>query len=211
MKSVATIVKHTWVAQQIAKGAKHFTILDATNPLPGSPQIALKDYKEAHIPGALFFDIDGSCDKSSQFGHTLGTPDAFAKHVGSLGITNDTHVVLYDNLANLGVFSAPRAWWMFRLYGHTQISILEGGQKNWISEGHDVTTEIPEVEPAEYTASYNGKLLVEYDEVAANLKDEKFQVMDARGKPRFEGSSPEPRPGKTFPTDPILRLAISWQ
>ncbi len=198
MSKVSTIVTHTWLAEQIAQGTKNIRILDATNPLPRSTQKPLKDYQAKHIPGALFFDIDAPGPKHSPYAHTLGPAENFETYVSSLGITNNTHVVLYDNLDSVGVFSAPRAWWMFRIFGHKDISILEGGLKHWIDQGHDVTTDVPKVEAAEYKATYNPDLKVPFEEVAANVHEKQFQVMDARGKGRFEGTVPEPRPGKVY-------------
>ena len=196
MSKVPTIVKHTWLSQEIAKGLKNIVILDATSPLPRSTQKPLKDYNAKHIPGAIFFDIDAAGPHHSPYAHTLGPPENFEKYVGSLGITNSTHVVLYDNLDSVGVFSAPRAWWMFRIFGHKDISILEGGLKHWIAEGNKVSSEVPKVEPTKYTATFNPNLIVKFEEVAANVKEQTHQVMDARGKGRFEGTVPEPRPGK---------------
>ncbi|XP_022080477.1 3-mercaptopyruvate sulfurtransferase-like [Acanthaster planci] len=197
MQKVSTLVSVGWVAKQINSKAKNFCILDASWHLPMVKRDPLKEYREAHIPSALFFDIE-KCSAYGGAGNlslTLPSPDEFAKYVGTLGIDNDTHVVVYENNAKFGVFSAPRAWWMFRMFGHNIVSVMEGGLPLWTKEGHETTDVIPEVDRVQFRASYMQNLLKSFSDIEANLEAETFKVMDARAKGRFTGDMPEPREG----------------
>uniref|UniRef100_A0A3Q3WCE2 Sulfurtransferase n=1 Tax=Mola mola TaxID=94237 RepID=A0A3Q3WCE2_MOLML len=109
-------------------------ILDTSWYLPKQRRNAKSEFKKKHIPGAAFFDIDQCCDKTSPLDHMLPTASVFADYVGNLGIDNDTHVVLYD-ASEFGAFSGPRVWWMFRVFGHSEVSLLNGGLRNWELEG----------------------------------------------------------------------------
>lgn len=113
-------------------------VLDTSWYLPKLRRNAKSEFKQRHIPGAAFFDIDQCCDKTSPLDHMLPSERIFADYVGNLGIGNDTHVVVYD-ASNFGAFSAPRVWWMFRVFGHSYVSVLNGGLKNWANEGLPVS------------------------------------------------------------------------
>ena len=193
MPSTPTLVSVHWVANQINSNAKNFRIIDASWDLPVAKRDLRGEYRKAHIPSALFFDIE-QCP-SSGVANTLPSPDEFAQYVGRLGIGNDTHVVVYENNAKFGVFSAPRTWWLFRVFGHSKVSMMEGGLPLWTKEGHKTTDVIPEVDQVQYRASYTPNLLKSFSDVEANLEMEAFQVMDARPMGQFTGDMPDPREG----------------
>uniref|UniRef100_A0AAZ3S7Z6 Sulfurtransferase n=1 Tax=Oncorhynchus tshawytscha TaxID=74940 RepID=A0AAZ3S7Z6_ONCTS len=151
-------------------------VLDTSWYLPKLRRNANSEFKKRHIPGAAFFDIDQCCDKTSPLDHMLPSERIFADYVGNLGIGNDTHVVVYD-ASNFGAFSAPRVWWMFRVFGHSSVSVLNGGLKNW----------------TEFKASLNRSWVKTYEDILDNLDSKEFQVVDARPGGRFRGVDPEPR------------------
>lgn len=167
-------------------------ILDTSWYLPKLRRNAKSEFKKKHIPGAAFFDIDQCCDKTSPLDHMLPTASVFADYVGNLGIDNDTHVVLYD-ASEFGAFSGPRVWWMFRVFGHSEVSLLNGGLRNWELEGRPVSDQHVRPAPAEFKTSLNRLWIKTYEDVLDNLDAKKFQVVDARPAGRFKGLDPEPR------------------
>ncbi|KZV77623.1 thiosulfate sulfurtransferase [Peniophora sp. CONT] len=186
---------------QLAQSSK-VAFLDASWHMPNSPRNAAKEFTEKHITGARFFDLDAVAS-SHELGlkHMMPSGQVFASALQSLGITPDTHVVLYDTV---GVFSSPRALFTFRSLGHTKSSILNGGLIRWEEEG----LEVDGGEPAEITATseYPAPTLQEnsiqsYEQIVENSKADPAQdadaslVLDARPRGRFLGTDPEPRPG----------------
>uniref|UniRef100_A0A8D3CUN3 Sulfurtransferase n=1 Tax=Scophthalmus maximus TaxID=52904 RepID=A0A8D3CUN3_SCOMX len=157
-------------------------ILDASWHLPKLERDAKAEFVQKHIPGALFFDIDECSDRSSAYGFMLPTSDHFSQYVGALGIGSDTHVVV-----------APRVWWMFRLFGHDSVSVLDGGLKNWLADGHPVTPECCTPERREFRATTNASWVKSYEDVLENVGTKQVQVVDARPVGRFRGVEPEPR------------------
>lgn len=133
--AVRPLVKASWLAQQLKEGAKHLRVLDGSWFLPSAKREPEKEFYQKRIPGARFFDIDDCIDKSSSYEHMIPSTDDFNKYVRNLGITNESHVVVYDNNEKLGVFSAPRVWWTFRVFGHNKVSVLDGGLPKWCAEG----------------------------------------------------------------------------
>ncbi|KAH9921955.1 Rhodanese-like protein [Epithele typhae] len=186
-----------------AKSAKspELVVLDASWHMPNSPRNADQDFKRIHIPQARFLNID----RVASF-HPLGLPhmmpDAamFREFCGQMRITPSTHVVLYDTH---GVFSSPRALYMFRAFGHTRSSILDGGLPGWLAHGQEYERGEPErIEESRYPLpQLDEQAVKDYDQIVANVerdpaKDpDAFYVLDARSSERFLGTSPEPRPG----------------
>ncbi|XP_010178739.1 PREDICTED: thiosulfate sulfurtransferase, partial [Mesitornis unicolor] len=161
-------------------------VLDASW-YPPQERNARQEFKERHIPGASFFDIEECRDQSSPYDFMLPSESHFADYVGRLGVSNDTHVVVYDGDA-LGTFYAPRAWWMFRAFGHKQVSVLNGGFKNWVKEGHPVTAEVSQPTPGTFKARLNTTLLKTFEEMMQNVGSLQFQVVDSRPEGRFRGT-----------------------
>ena len=151
-------------------------ILDATYPAASA--------KLEVIPGAHFFDIDLIADPNHHLPHTAPTPEEFQRQVRALGINSDDIIVVYDQ-KNIAV-AAARAWWMFRLYGHTNVRVLNGGMKKWIQDGYDVMPyrEI-EIEEGNFTSNYTPELLAHTQDVLKSVDNEDLQVVDARNAERF--------------------------
>ncbi|KAM4687524.1 thiosulfate sulfurtransferase-like [Discoglossus pictus] len=167
-------------------------VLDATWYTPGEKN-ARKEFAERHIPGASFFDHEQCKDQSSPYEMMLPSVSNFAKYVGNLGINNQSHVVVYDS-DNLGMLYAPRVWWMFRLFGHNNVSVLDGGFQNWLKLGLPVTSKETKVKPETFQAEVNPSLLKSFEDIQENISSKKFQLVDARSEARYRG--PEPKPGE---------------
>jgi len=190
-----------WLKPQL--GDPKIVVLDATYHLPTTGRDAFAEYEAEHIEGARFFDIDAIKDPNSPLPHMVPDAETFRQAVRALGVTDDCHVVVYDSY---GLFSAARAWWMFRLFGFEQVSILDGGLKYWKACAYPTVsgpapTPPPERrEPeGETTVHLRPELVRRLEDIVDNLKDgppgsgHAFVVLDARARARFEGSAPEPR------------------
>jgi thiosulfate/3-mercaptopyruvate sulfurtransferase len=191
MAQVDPLVSTDWLAERI--GRPGIVVLDATYHLPNVARDARDEYAREHIPGALFFDVDGISDPSSDLPHMLPTPADFARAVEALGIGNDDHVITYDSY---GLMSAARPWWMFRIFGHDKVSVLDGGLAKWKREGRPLTGEASKPAAAKrFTARFHPEMVRSKDQLLANLKSHAEQVLDARAAGRFQGTAPEPRQG----------------
>lgn len=173
-------------------GQDSIRVLDATYFVPPSPRNALAEYQQKHLPGALFFDIDRIAEPDTDLPHMLPAPEDFAARMGEMGISNQHHVVIYDTH---GLMSAPRAWWMFRVFGHHNVSVLNGGLPKWERENRALETEVPNVSPETFTATMNPALVKNLREIQRNMDSAEFQLLDLRSAGRFWGRDPEPRQG----------------
>lgn len=133
-------------------------ILEATYFLPRQQRVAHKEFELQHIPGAQFFDIDLIADQSDPLPHMLPNAEQFSEQVSRFGIDNDTHVVIYDRNH---FFAAARAWWMFRVYGHENVSVVDGGLKRWNLLQFPVTDEMTIFAPKKFNASFRATLWVD--------------------------------------------------
>lgn len=191
------LVSAQWLADALRNNliGPKLRVLDSSWYLPKTKRDPRAEFVQRHIPGSSFFDIDDCCDQTSALDHMLPTPGHFSRYVGDLGIGNDTHVVVYDT-SDLGSFSAPRVWWMFRLFGHGSVSVLDGGMKNWLAGGFPVTSEHRAPESTEFRATENRSWVKSYEDVLDNIRTNKVQTVDARSAGRFRGTEPEPRDGE---------------
>ncbi|MDB5797007.1 MAG: sseA [Paucimonas sp.] len=183
------LVSVAWLRDNLAR--PDLRIIDASYYLPGVARDALAEYSQAHIPGAVFLDYASLSRHGSALPNTLPTAAQFADVIGGLGVANDNMVVVYDQQ---GVSSAPRIWWMFRAFGHTNVAVLDGGLPAWRREGGALEQQAPAIKPAQFRASEANAAFCDIDDVIAATKAGK-QIVDARAAKRFSGSVPEPRPG----------------
>ncbi|MBR0707302.1 3-mercaptopyruvate sulfurtransferase [Bradyrhizobium liaoningense] len=190
MTATDPLVSTEWLAAHM--GDANVKILDASFKLPGVLPLPKDDYLAAHLPGAVFFDVDAVSDHSNPLPHMFPSAEQFGRDVGNLGISNADTVVLYDAG---GWVAAPRAWWMFLSYGHANVRILNGGLKKWRAEGRAVESGEVKSKPATFKASYDPKRVRSMQQLIANVESRAEQVIDARAADRFEGRAPEPRPG----------------
>lgn len=184
------LVSTDWLASHL--GAPDIRVLDGTYRLPGQGSDPHADYERAHIPEARFFDIDEISDSASLLPHMLPPPEKFVARVRALGIGDGHRVVVYDQD---GLFSAARVWWMFRVFGVRDVSVLDGGLKRWVAEGRPVEDTLPNPRDRHFTARRDSSLVRDVTQVAAALKLGEAQVVDARSPGRFRGDEPEARPG----------------
>ena len=188
---IPLIVSPAWLAAEGGAGSA-VRVLDGSWHLPPLARDPAAEFREAHIPGAAFFDIDGICDPDSSLPHMLPSPELFGRSVSALGVGNGSHVVVYDTV---GLYSAARVWWMFRVFGHERVSILAGGLPRWRAEGHPVESGTPAIGQGSFTARARDDALVRsFEQVRATLGTGSAQIVDARAAARFTGEDPGPRP-----------------
>jgi thiosulfate/3-mercaptopyruvate sulfurtransferase len=183
------LVSTQWLADHL--NAPDVRIIDASWHLPTENRDAYAEYKQQHIPGAVFFDIDEICDTESPLPHMLPHPVKFSSRMRKLGLGDGSRFVVYDAI---GLFSAPRVWWMLRAMGHEDVVVLDGGLPKWLAEGRPVEDLPPPPRERHFTVRYHSALVRTLDEVKKGLANGE-QLLDARSPARFEGSEPEPRPG----------------
>ena len=167
-------------------------IIDASFKMPGILPLPKDDYLASHIPGAVFFDVDAVSDHSNPLPHMFPDAGQFGRDVGALGVSNDDTVVLYDSG---GWVAAPRAWWMFLSFGHTNVRILNGGLKKWVAEGRKVESGMVTAKPGKFSATFDARRTRSMQQMIANVASRAEQVIDARANERYQGKVPEPRPG----------------
>ena len=184
------LVSTEWLAERLKDA--NVKLLDATFKLPGVLPLPKDDYLAAHIPGAVYFDVDAVSDHSNPLPHMFPSGEQFGRDVGALGVSNNDTVVIYDAG---GWVAAPRAWWMFLSYGHRDVRILNGGLKKWRAEGRAVESGEVTAKPATFKANYDARRIRSIEQMIANVASHAEQVIDARAADRFEGRAVEPRPG----------------
>lgn len=183
------LVSASWLRDSL--GAPDLRIVDASWRLPGKGD-ARDDYRKRHIPGAVFFPLDEIADRTSPLPHMLPSASAFEEAVGALGISETDRVVIYDDA---GLFSAPRVWWSFRLFGHDEVAVLDGGLPAWREAGGAVTAGAEKPAPATYRAGPPRAAVCDAAAVREALRREDALILDARPAGRFAGAEDEPRPG----------------
>lgn len=168
-------------------------LLDASWHMPAAQRDPKAECVAKRISGAQFFDIDAISDPHSPLPHMLPTAESFKASVEALGVGSDNIVVVYDVM---GLSSAARAWWMFRVFGHDNVFVLDGGLPGWINIGGPVETgPLTPLAKGDFTPHYRAHLVRSVEDMRANLESGAEQVLDARTAGRFEGTAPEPRPG----------------
>jgi thiosulfate/3-mercaptopyruvate sulfurtransferase len=186
-----TLVSTEWLAGQL--GAGDIVVFDASWYLPTEQRDARAQYCSAHVPQARFFDIDAVADTQSSLPHMVPTTAQFERMIGALGVSNSSRVVFYDQK---GIFSAPRAWWLMRLFGHEHCAVLDGGLPKWRAEQRPIQQgEALAPAPERYRAAFNARMLRGLGDVLANLISRREILLDARAADRFHARASEPRAG----------------
>ncbi len=184
------LVTTEWLAANL--GAPGLVVLDGSFYLPAMKRDAAAEYLAGHIPGAIRFDIDEVADHSTDLPHMLPSPEDFAVAVGKLGVGDQDTIVAYDGH---GMFSSPRAWFTFRLFGAANVFVLEGGLPKWKAEGRALESG-PVTHPSRtFAARRRGDVVASLARVQQALASHSAQIVDARSPERFRGEAPEPRPG----------------
>lgn len=202
------LVSTDWLAAHLKD--PDLRILDASLFLPGTPRNAKDEYNACHIPGAQFFDIDDISDHRSDLPHMVPPVEKFMSRVRALGVGDGHQIVVYDSQ---GLFSAARAWWMFRLMGHMDIAVLDGGLPKWLAEDRPTEDMPPMPRDRHITVRFQNQMVRDVTQVSAASKLESHEIIDARSAARFAGTAPEPREGlrsghipgaKNVPFDSLL-------
>ncbi len=184
------IVSTAWLADHL--GAPDVRIVDASWYFPQEERDARAEFELAHVPGAVFFDIDEISDETSGLPHMLPSPVKFASRVRRLGLGDGAKIVVYDQL---GLRSAARVWWTFRVMGHEDVAVLDGGLPKWIAEGRPIEDGAAAPRDRHFTARYSNDLVRDLNQVKRALDGGGAQLVDARPAARFTGEAPEPREG----------------
>ena len=179
-----------WLAANLS--APDLRVVDASWHLPDSGRDAAAEYREQHIPGAVFFDLDEISDDASDLPHMMPPAEKFASRVRKLGLGDGNRIVVYDTV---GIYSAARAWWMFRFFGHEEVAVLDGGLPKWVAEGHPIDDMPPVPKTRHFTPRLNWLLLRNANQVAQASTGGGEQIVDARSGARFRGEIEEPRAG----------------
>jgi len=190
MHTADPLVSTAWLQDHMT--APDVRIVDGSTHLPTEGRDARAEYRAAHIPGAVFFDIDEICDETNPLPHMLPHPVKFSARMRKLGLGDGSRIVVYDTK---GLFSAARVWWMLRVMGHEDVVVLDGGRPKWITEGRPIEDLPPPPRERHFTVRFDSALVRSVDDVKRDLETGKEQVVDARPAGRFEGRDPEPRPG----------------
>jgi thiosulfate/3-mercaptopyruvate sulfurtransferase len=188
--TLPAIVSSGWLAGNL--GAADLRVVDGSWHMPQARRDPAREYEEAHIPGAVFFDIDGIADRATDLPHMLPSAEVFARAVGGLGIGDGDRVIVYDTR---GVVSAARVWWTFRVFGHDAVAVLDGGLPKWRAEGRPVESGSATPAARHFTPRFRKELVRDATQMKANVVARAEQVLDARSRGRFAGTEPEPRAG----------------
>lgn len=183
-----SLVSTEWLAEHL--GEPDLVVVDASWFMPASARSGREEYLASHIPGARFFDIDELSDRSNPAPHMLPSAEEFAAAMERLGIGHDDRIVVYDNSP---VRTAARGWFMLRHYGAREVALLDGGFQKWSTEGRPTESGEPEPRAARFEAQERRDEVVTKQQILAG--EVHSALVDARGKGRFEGSEPDPRPG----------------
>lgn len=144
------------------------------------------------IPNAQKFDLENVFRNiEHELPNTVPSIGAFIEEAQSLGINKKDRVVIYDNQ---GVYSSPRAWWLFTLMGFENVYVLDGGLPRWIENGN-TTSGVYKIalKNGDITADYRSSLICDSQDVLSNLANQKAHVVDVRSSKRFLGNAPDPR------------------
>ncbi len=189
----SALVSCQWLQQNLDNHSQ--VILDATFFLPRQQRNALEEFKH-HIPGALFFDIDKVADIANPLPHTFPNAKHFADAVGEMGIDHDTLVIIYDNNH---FFAAARVWWMFRVFGHESVKVLDGGLKRWQYLNYPIESKQSSPIRKIYKTQYHPELLCDLAQMLLIQQTGSRQILDARSADSFQGqrplSAPDLQPG----------------
>jgi thiosulfate/3-mercaptopyruvate sulfurtransferase len=181
-----SLVSTDWLADNLAE--PDLVVVDSSWFMPSSGRSGRDEYLAAHIPGARYLDIDAVSDRSHPAPHMLPNAEEFGAAMAGLGIGRDDRIVVYDNSP---LRTAARGWFMLRHFGAGNVAILDGGFQKWVGERRPTESGEPEPRQVKFDASKRDEVVTKQQLLAGA----RLPWVDARGKPRFEGSEPDPRPG----------------
>lgn len=185
-----TLVSTEWLADHLRD--PDLRVIDASWYLPSMGRDAKAEYNAGHIPNARFFDLDEISDSRSSLPHMAPPPEKFISRLRAMGVGDGHQVVIYDGM---GIFSAPRVWWTFRLMGKQDVAVLDGGLPKWRAEGREIDDMPPVIRDRHMTTQRQNHLVKDVTQVAHASKLHLAEIIDARPAARFRGDAPEPRAG----------------
>jgi len=185
-----SLVNTNWLEKNLDK----VKIIDCSWHMPQTQRNSFDEYKNKHIKNAIFFDLDKNSKKDTDLPHMLIDVKSWEDIVSNMGIKNDEQIVIYDNS---DVISSCRCWYNFIYYGHDPglVHVLDGGLKKWINEKKPTFNNLKSTISSNYIANEKKGLVKNKKQIDENISINKFQVIDARSRERFEGKVPEPRKG----------------
>ena len=185
-----SLVETDWLEKNLI----NVKIIDCSWHMPQTKRNGFEEYKIQHIPNSIFFDLDDNSKKNTNLPHMLVDINQWEKILSNMGIKNDDQIVIYDNS---DVISSCRCWFNLIYFGHDPnlVHVLNGGMKKWIKENKEVTTNITNIQPSNYKSFEKKELVKDKKLIDQNINEQKFKVIDARSKDRFEGKVQEPRKG----------------
>jgi len=185
-----SLVNTDWLEKNFNK----VKILDASWHMPNTNRNAYKEFLSEHIENSQFFDLDKNSELNATLPHMLPSKKKWQEIISNYGISNQDNLVIYDNS---DIISSCRCWYMFIYFGHdiSKIFILDGGLKKWKIDNKKITNNLQSFDKTNYIAKEIKSLVFNKLQIDQNIKLNNFQVIDARGKKRFDGTEPEPRPG----------------
>ena len=181
----SALVSCEWLYQNLDR--PDLVIFDASFFLPRQQRNAKEEFKAQHIPGAHFFDIDEIADQQNPLPHTLPNAEQFARQAGQLGIDNQTCVIIYDDNH---FFASARAWWMFRVFGHDNVKVVDGGLTRWRKLAYPLTSKLTTPMAKEFDAVFRPKLFADLSEMRSIQRQGNRQILDARSEDNFNGQRP---------------------
>jgi thiosulfate/3-mercaptopyruvate sulfurtransferase len=185
-----TIVSTKWLKAHFKD--PELRILDGSWHMPSEERNGAQEFIEGHIPTARFFDIDDISDHRSNLPHMAPPIEKFISRVRMLGVGDGHQIVVYDSK---GIFSAARVWWLFRLMGHDDIAVLDGGLPKWVADGYPLETSAPIIRDRHMTVQHQPQMVRDVTQVAHAAKLQDHEIIDARAAARFRGDVEEPRKG----------------
>jgi len=183
-------VSTDWLAAHL--GEPGFGVIDASWHLPPTGRNGAAEFRVAHVPGAVYFNIDSITDTASSLPHMLPDAHKFAQQMSALGLGDGMHFVVYDAH---GLFAAARVWWMLRAFGVSEVRLLDGGLPKWTRENRPLEQGDARPQTRRFTPRLDHSFVASLEDVRKALATGSAQVVDARGADRFQGAAPEPRPG----------------
>ncbi|MDP7537806.1 MAG: rhodanese-like domain-containing protein [Methylococcales bacterium] len=182
---ISALVSCEWLQQNL--DSVNQVILDATFFLPRQQRNALEEYHQQHIPEAQFFDIDEVADLTNPLSHMLPNAEHFSTAVGKMGISNNTLVLIYDNN---NFFAAARVWWMFQVFGHNRVHVIDGGLTRWKQLNYPISSKRPIPFTKTFKVNYCSELVFNLEKMKLVVKSKSRQIVDTRSPDSFFGQRP---------------------
>jgi thiosulfate/3-mercaptopyruvate sulfurtransferase len=185
-----SLVNIDWLEKNLNK----VKIIDCSWHMSQTKRSGFEEYQRSHIENAIFFDLDKNSKINTKLPHMLTDIKSWKKIVSNMGIKNEDQIIIYDNS---DVISSCRCWYNFIYFGHDPglVHVLDGGLKKWINEKKPTVNDLTKTISSDYIVNEKKELVKDKEQIDENINTNKFNVIDARSKERFEGKIPEPRKG----------------